>query len=102
MNLYPNSLIFDYVDSILSYLSKNIKIHNLSPQFIIRFDQISKKFFENTLILCGFDPYLSLYYLICDYFSKLMSLVIIFYVSLQVFNDLAVSLSQHTPLSSPP
>ena len=42
VNLDPNRLIFDYIDSSLSFLSKSIKILNFSPQFIVRFDQISK------------------------------------------------------------
>ena len=39
-NLDPNPMFFYCVDSSLSCLSKNIKISNFSPQFIIRFDQI--------------------------------------------------------------
>ena len=42
VNLDPNQVIFDSVDFSSSYLSKNIKILNLSAQFILRFDQISK------------------------------------------------------------
>ena len=41
-NLDLNSVIFDSMDSFLSYLSKNIEIPNFSPQFILQFDQISK------------------------------------------------------------
>ena len=41
-NLDPNSMIFDAVDFILSYISKNIEIPNLSPYLIFRFDQILK------------------------------------------------------------
>ena len=41
-NLDPNSMIFDSMDSILSYLSKSIKIPNFSPHFIVQFDQILK------------------------------------------------------------
>ena len=43
-NLDLNYVIFYSVDSPLSYLSKNIKIPNLSPHFIVQFDQISKSY----------------------------------------------------------
>ena len=36
-----------------------------------------KEYIKNTLILHGFDPYSSLNYLIHDYFSKFVSLVIV-------------------------
>ena len=35
MNLDSNIVIFDSVDFFSSYLSKNIKTPNLSPQFIV-------------------------------------------------------------------
>ena len=38
----PNSVIFDFVDSSSSLLSKNIKFPNLYPHFIVRFDQIER------------------------------------------------------------
>ena len=41
-NLDPNLVIFYSLNSSLSSLSKSIKIPNFSPQFIIRFDQISR------------------------------------------------------------
>ena len=57
MNLDPNQVIFDFMDFSLSFLSKYIKIPNFSPQFIIRFDRISKDlskfpyfFMDSTLI----------------------------------------------------
>ena len=42
VNLDPNFMIFDSVDSFSSLLSKNINFPNFSPHFIIRFDLISK------------------------------------------------------------
>ena len=39
-NLDPNSVIFDLVDSSLSYLLKDLKIPNYSSQFFVRFDRI--------------------------------------------------------------
>ena len=41
-NLDPNQVIFYSVDSSLNSLSKSINFPNFSPQFIVRFDQISK------------------------------------------------------------
>ena len=78
------------MDSSLSSFSKFIKIPNFLPQFIVRFDQIFNEFLKNTLILRGFNHYPPLYSLICDYFSKLVSLVIIFDASLRVFKNLVV------------
>ena len=59
VNLDPNSVIFYSVDLSSSYISKNIEITNLSPQFIIR---VFKEFFKNILILRGFNPYSPLYF----------------------------------------
>ena len=41
-SLDPNRVIFYSVDLSLSSLSKSINFPSLSPQFIIRFDRISK------------------------------------------------------------
>ena len=38
----PNQVIFDSVDTSLSYLSKSTIFPNFSPQFIIQFDQFLK------------------------------------------------------------
>ena len=76
MNLDPNFVIVDYVDLPSSYLSKNIKIPHfslISLSDLIEFQGIQK----NTLILCGFDPYSLLYYLICDFNIKLVILIIV-------------------------
>ena len=41
-NLDRNREIFDFVDLSLSYLYKSLNFLDFSPQFIVRFDQISK------------------------------------------------------------
>ena len=77
MNLDPNSVIFDSVDSIsiiFLKLSKSIISHLISSFDLIEFQRKHK----NGLILHGFDPCSSLYHLIHDYFSKLVSLLIVF------------------------
>ena len=38
----PNRVIFDFVDTSLSYLSKSTIFPNFSPQFIVQFDQFLK------------------------------------------------------------
>ena len=70
---YPNSVIFDSVDSSLSPLSKNIKLPFLSP-FHHPIWSNSKRSSEITLIPCGFDPYSPLHPSICDLILKLVSL----------------------------
>ena len=77
-------MIFDSVDSPSSYLSKNIEY--LSSYLISTSDLIDfNEFFENIIILCGFDPYSPLYYLVCNYLSKWVSLELVLTL-IQVFS----------------
>ena len=75
MNLDPNFVIVDSVDLPSSYLFKNIKIPHFS--LISLSDLIEFQGIKKTLILCEFDPYSPLYYLIHDFNIKLVSLVIV-------------------------
>ena len=50
MNLDPIYVIFDFVNSSLSYLSKNIKIRNFLIEFIGLFDRIPYFSVDWTLI----------------------------------------------------
>ena len=87
-------MIFDYVDSSLSSLSKSIKILNFSPQFIVRFDRISK-YLSKFSYFCGFDPYSPLY-LIHDYLIKFVSLEIFFRpISVQLTIESIRSVNDH-------
>ena len=72
----PNRVIFDSVDTSLSYLSKSTIFPNLYHQFIVRFDQIPKDLSKIPYFPCGFDPYLPLYPLIRVNFIKMGSLVL--------------------------
>ena len=63
------------MESSLSSLSKSFKIPNFSPQLCLPIWSNTKEYLKNTLILCGFDPYSPLCYLIHDYFIKLVSLI---------------------------
>ena len=60
VNTNPNMVIFNFVDSSWSLLSKNTSFPNFSLQFIVLFDQISIHI-KNTLIIRVFDPYSTLY-----------------------------------------
>ena len=42
LNLDPNSVFFDSLDSSLSLFSKNIKLPNFYPHFVVQFVQIRK------------------------------------------------------------
>ena len=73
MNIDPNCVIFDSVDSSWSLLSNLLK--SLISHLKFSFDLMEFEYYhKNFLILCGFDPYSPLYTLILNYNLKLMSL----------------------------
>ena len=81
MNLDPNRVIFDFVDSSWSFLSKITISHLNFLSDLIKFEE----HFKNTLILCGFENCSPLFSLIRDYNIKLAS-VDIFLTLLIVFS----------------
>ena len=90
-------MIFYSVDSPSSLLSKFINFPNISPLFVIRFDQISKKI-SKIPYLCGFNPYPPLCYLIQNDFIKLVILVFILML-IHVYSTTSRIHSVTSPLS---